>query len=117
LRVINKARRRDNPVFTESAAVKASFIWLRLTMPSRHNRASDLNEIIEVVGKKGLTHLEVARLAHNSRTRVTAILNSTPHDISTDLMLHVLASPGVRAKLQFKAPPKIFAAATLPKCF
>ena len=50
--------KRDNPVFSESAAVKARFIWLRLTTPSRHNRASDLNDkIIEVVGKKGLNSL------------------------------------------------------------
>jgi plasmid maintenance system antidote protein VapI len=57
------------------------------------------DKIIEVVGKKGLTHLEVARPAHNSRTRVTAILNRNTHDISTDLMLRVLGSLGVPAKL------------------
>src|SRR3989454_12626756 len=63
---------------------------------------SDLNDkIIEVVGKKGLTHSDVVRLAHTSRTRVTAILNRNTHDISTDLMLRVLASLGVQAKLQF----------------
>src|SRR5438874_7258412 len=40
---------------------------------------SDMNDkIIEVVAKKGLTHSDVARLAHTSRTRVTAILNLTP---------------------------------------
>jgi len=56
---------------------------------------SDLNDkIIEVVGKKGLTHSDVARLAHTSRTRVTAILNRNAHDISTDLMLRVLGSLG-----------------------
>ena len=65
---------------------------------------SDLNDkIIEVVGKKGLTHSDVARLAHTSRTRVTAILNRNTHDISTDLMLRVLGSLGVQAKLQFKS--------------
>ena len=31
--------KRDNPVFTESAAVKVSYILLRLSTPSRHNRA------------------------------------------------------------------------------
>ena len=63
---------------------------------------SDLNcKIIEVVRKKGLTHDQVARLAHTSRTRVTAILNRNTQDISTDLMLRVLASLGVRAKLNF----------------
>jgi predicted XRE-type DNA-binding protein len=65
---------------------------------------SDLNDkIIEVVAKKELTHSDVARLAHTSRTRVTAILNRNTHDISTDLMLRVLASLGVQAKLQFKS--------------
>ena len=60
------------------------------------------NKIIEVVTKKGLTHADVARLAQTSRTRVTAILNRNTHDISTDLMLRVLGSLGVRVKLQFK---------------
>jgi len=31
--------KRDNPVFTESAAVKVRYIWSRLSTPSRHNRA------------------------------------------------------------------------------
>lgn len=65
---------------------------------------SDLNsKIIEVVNRKGLTHAEVARLSHTSRTRVTAILNRNTQDISTDLMLRVLASLGVQAKLRFKS--------------
>jgi len=64
---------------------------------------SDLNDkIIEVVSERALTHSQVARLAHTSRTRVTAILNRNTHDISMDLMLRVLASLGVRARLQFK---------------
>src|SRR5438552_19040997 len=70
---------------------------------------SDLNDkIIEVVTNKGLTHSDVARLAHTSRTRVTAILNRNTHDISTDLMLRVLASLGVKAKLQFKSAAKVY---------
>jgi hypothetical protein len=32
---------------------------------------------------------------------VTAILNRNTHDISTDLMLRVLGSLGVQARLQF----------------
>lgn len=65
---------------------------------------SHLNDkIIEIVAKKGLTHSDIARLAHTSRTRVTAILNRNTHDVSTDLMLRVLASLGVRVKLQFKS--------------
>jgi predicted XRE-type DNA-binding protein len=65
---------------------------------------SDLNDkIIEVVGKKGLTHSDVARLAHTSRPRVTAILNRNTHEISTDLILRILASLEVQAKLQLRS--------------
>jgi predicted XRE-type DNA-binding protein len=64
---------------------------------------SELNDkIIEVVRKKGLTHAQVAKLARTSRTRVTAILNRNTFEISTDLMLRILASLGIQAKLQFK---------------
>jgi len=65
---------------------------------------SDLNDkIIEVVREARLTHDQVARLAHTSRTRITAILNRNIQGISTDLMLRVLASLGVKAKLEFKS--------------
>ena len=37
----------DEAVFTESAAVKASYVWSRLSTPSRHNRA---NETFVLVG-------------------------------------------------------------------
>lgn len=75
---------------------------------------SDLNDkIIEVVAKKGLTLADVARLAPTSLTRVTAILTRNTHDISTDLMLRVLASLGLHAKLQFKSAALEFARACL----
>ena len=65
---------------------------------------SALNDkIIEIVTRKSLTHSQVAHLAHTSRTRITAILNRNTHDISTDLMLRVVASLGVEAKLRFKS--------------
>ncbi len=64
---------------------------------------SDLNDkIIEVVNQRRLTHSQVAKLASTSRTRVTAILNRNTHDISTDLLLRVVASLGVQARLRFK---------------
>ena len=65
---------------------------------------SDLNDkIVEVVEKKKLTHVQVAKLAKTSRTRVTAIMNRNTFEISTDLMLRILASLGVHAKIQFRA--------------
>ncbi len=64
---------------------------------------SDLNDkIIEVVKKKSLTHAEVAKLAHTSRTRITALMNRNTKDISTDLMLRILGAIGVHAKIQFR---------------
>lgn len=64
---------------------------------------SDLNtKIAEVVAWKGLTHLEVAKLAGTSRTRVAATLNRNTKDISTDLMLRVLYALGYTAKVRFK---------------
>lgn len=63
---------------------------------------SDLNsKIIEVVKAKGLTHAELAQLAVTSRTRMTALLNRNTSEISTDLMLRVLAALGYKAKLTF----------------
>lgn len=63
---------------------------------------SALNDkIIEIVKKAGLTHVQVADLAETSRTRVTAILNRNTHEVSTDLLLRILARLGYRAKISF----------------
>ena len=65
---------------------------------------SDLNDkIIEIVEKNGLTHAQVAKLAKTSRTRVTAIMNRNTLEVSTDLMLRILGSLGVQAKLRFRS--------------
>jgi plasmid maintenance system antidote protein VapI len=54
-----------------------------------------------VLEKRGLTHAQVAKLAGTSRTRITALTNRNTKDISTDLMLRVLAALGVSAKITF----------------
>jgi predicted XRE-type DNA-binding protein len=62
---------------------------------------SELNDsIIRIVEKLGLTHAEVAKLAKTSRSRITAILNRNTQDVSTDLMLRIVASLGYRTKIQ-----------------
>jgi predicted XRE-type DNA-binding protein len=53
------------------------------------------------VKRRKLTHAQAAKLAGTSRSRMTAIVNGSLPDISTDLLLRVLASFGVRAKLTF----------------
>ena len=95
--------KKVKPVITRDARELAKALGLTPADGMEIEFRSNLNnKIIEVVAKKGLTHADVARLAHTSRTRVTAILNRNTHDVSTDLMLRVLSSLGVRAKLQFK---------------
>jgi len=64
---------------------------------------SELNsKIVKIVQHKRLTHVQVARLAGTSRTRVTAILNRNTQDVSTDLLLRVLYALGYTAKITFQ---------------
>jgi len=96
--------KKVRPVVARDARELAKVLGLAPAEGMEIEFRSDLNDkIIEVVSKKGLTHADVARIAHTSRTRVTAILNRNTHDVSTDLMLRVLGSLGVQAKLQFKS--------------
>jgi len=96
--------KKIRPVVARNARELAKALGLTPADGMEIQFRSELNDkIIEVVGKKGLTHADVARLAHTSRTRITAILNRNTQDISTDLMLRVLGSLGVQAKLQFKS--------------
>jgi predicted XRE-type DNA-binding protein len=96
--------KKVRPVVARNARELAKVLGLAAADGMEIEFRSDLNDkIIEVVAKKGLTHSDVARLAHTSRTRVTAILNRNTHDISTDLLLRILGSLGVQAKLQFKS--------------
>jgi predicted XRE-type DNA-binding protein len=94
--------KKIKPVVARNARELAKVLGLRPAGGMEIEVRSALNDkIVEVVNRKGLTHSEVARLAHTSRTRVTAILNRNTQDISTDLILRILASLGVQAKLQF----------------
>lgn len=94
--------KKVKPVVARNAKELAKALGLTPSDAVEFEIRSALNDkIIEVVSERGLTHAQVAKLSHTSRTRVTAILNRNTHDISTDLMLRVLGSLGVHAKLQF----------------
>ncbi len=94
--------KKIKPIVARNARELATVLGLTPADGLEIEIRSDLNDkIIEIVREKGLTHSEVASLAHTSRTRITAIMNRNTQDISTDLMLRVLAALGVRAKLQF----------------
>ncbi|MEP6741933.1 MAG: XRE family transcriptional regulator [bacterium] len=95
--------KKAKPVVARNARELAKALGLTPANGLEIEIRSDLNDkIIEVVNKRGLTHSQVAKLARTSRTRITAILNRNTQDISADLMLRVLASLGVHAKLGFK---------------
>ena len=95
--------RKTKAVVARNASELAKALGLTPADGAELELRSDLHtKIAEVVARKGLTHLEVARLAGTSRTRVTAILNRNTKDISTDLMLRVLYALGYTAKVRFK---------------
>jgi plasmid maintenance system antidote protein VapI len=95
--------KKVKPVVARNAAELAKVLGLTPAEGLEIEIRSDLNDkIISVARDKRLTHEQLAKLAQTSRTRITAILNRNTHDISTDLMLRILASLGVQAKLRFK---------------
>lgn len=77
---------------------------LNLTPADAHAwkfRSALAERIAQEVARRKLTHAAVAKLAGTSRSRMTAILNGGLVDISTDLLLRILASLGVRVKPTF----------------
>ena len=94
--------KKTNAVRTKSTRDLAKFLGLTPEDAVEIEFRTKLNEkIIEVVTKDGLTHAEVAKAAGTSRTRVTAIMNRNTIDISSDLMLRVLAALGYTTKVRF----------------
>lgn len=57
--------------------------------------------IRQEVQRRSLTHAQAAKLAGTSRSRMTAIVNGGLPGISTDLLLRILSSLGVRVKATF----------------
>lgn len=60
-----------------------------------------VEQIASEVRRVGTTHVRLARLAGTSRPRLTAILNGNLEGVSTDLLLRILASLGVRVQARF----------------
>jgi predicted XRE-type DNA-binding protein len=95
--------KKSKTVVARNAEELAKALGLKPADGAEIRLRSELNsKIVEVVGQKGLTHDQVARLAGTSRTRVTAIMNRNTIDISTDLMLRVLYALGYKASIRFK---------------
>ena len=94
--------KKIKPIRTRSAKDLAQFLDLEPETAIEIEFRAKLNEkIIEAVEKEGLTHAEVAKLAKTSRIRITAIMNHNTSDVSSDLMLRILAALGYTAKVKF----------------
>lgn len=95
--------KKTKSIITKNETELAELLGLSASDGLEIKIRSDLNDkIVAVVLKKGLTHAQVAKLAKTSRTRITALLNRNTKDISTDLMLRVIAALGVHAKIVFE---------------
>ena len=64
-------------------------------------RARINDKLIAAVKSSGLTHAPIAKAAGTSRPRLTALLNRDRRNVSTDLMLRILAALGYRTRLTF----------------
>ena len=58
-----------------------------------------LKRLKGIVRRQKITHAEIAKKAGTSRTRVTAILNDDLEQVSSDLLIRILASLGYRVKV------------------
>jgi len=102
-------KKKNKNIIARSAEELAEALGLSAEDAVEMDIRSELNaKIIEVVKKKRLTHAAVAQLAHTSRTRVTALLNGNTKNVSTSLMIRILAALGVRTKLAY-VPKKLAA--------
>ncbi len=96
---MNKVR----PIVVRNPAELARALRLSPSEAVELEVRSQLNDkIIEAVKRSGLTHAQVAKAARTSRTRLTALMNHDRTNVSTDLMLRILAALGYRAKMSFQ---------------
>ena len=89
------------PTITNNAYELADALGLSSADATEWEFRSNLNEkIISLVKKKKITHAEIAKKMGTSRTRVTAFLNGSRTDFSTDFLLRMLGA--LEHKIVFK---------------
>ena len=101
--------KKAKKVTARNASELARLLRLQPEVGAEMDFRAQLNlKIVTVVRKKQLTHVEVAKKARTSRTRITAILNGNTSGVSTDLLLKILYALGYKTKATF-SPTKIAA--------
>jgi predicted XRE-type DNA-binding protein len=90
----------NKPIITRTPAELAAVLGLSEIDAVVMEVRSGLNDrIIQIAQRSGLTHAQIAKAARTSRTRITGILNRNTHEVSTDLLLRIVAALGYRAKI------------------
>lgn len=96
------ARKRVTPIVVRSAVELANALGFTTADAVEWDLRIDLaNKISSEMRRGGLTHIQVARLAGTSRTKITAVANGNLAGISTDLLLRIVTALGFRSKLSF----------------
>ena len=94
--------KKPKPIIVRTAAELVEALKLSPADAVELEIRGQLNDkVIDAVRKSGLTHAQVAKAARTSRSRLTAILNRDRTNVSTDLMLRILAALGYRTKMSF----------------
>jgi predicted XRE-type DNA-binding protein len=92
--------KKVKPIVAHNAMELAEAIGMSRSDGHRWELRSQLiTQIIGAVKKSHLTHIEVAKRAKTSRTRITSILNRNVDDVSTDLLLRIIDCLGYKVKL------------------
>ncbi len=90
---------KSKPIVARNAVELAKVLGLPLSRAREWEARSALvNEIIALVKAEEITHVELARRAGTSRTRITSILNRNLQHVSTDLLIRIIAALGYRVK-------------------
>jgi predicted XRE-type DNA-binding protein len=94
--------RNVKPIVARNAVELADVLGLSAADAVEMQIRRRLNDkIIEAVKKSGMTHVQAAKAAQTSRSRLTAVLNRNTAHVSTDLMLRILLALGYRARITF----------------
>lgn len=94
--------KKAKPVIAKDAFSLARALRLSVADAVEMSVRRQLNDkIIDAVKRSGLSHVQVAKAARTSRTRLTAILNRNTSHVSTDLMFRILTVLGYRPKITF----------------
>jgi len=79
----------------------ADAMGLSVTEAAEWEFRSLLNDkIIQLAEEVGVTHEEIAKKAGTARSRITALLNRSRTDFSTDFMIRVLSALGYKVNIK-----------------